>query len=121
MVVLPVITPVQLSVAVGGVTVFSIHNSCIDVRTVVSATGEIVSSTVTTAVHVSLFPLLSVTVSTTLFAPMFVQSKVEISIALVAIPQASVLPLSTSAAVIVALPVASNCEERLLGNACGNR
>ena len=73
------------------------------------AVGATLSSTVTTAVQVETLPLLSVTVSTTLFAPTLEQSKVVMSILVEAIPQASFEPPSTSAGVMVALPLASNC------------
>src|SRR5690606_29622868 len=73
------------------------------------ATGATLSSTVTTALQELIFPFSSVTVSTTLFAPTLLQSKVEISMERSAIPQASEDPPSTSAAVIVAFPAASSC------------
>ena len=74
--------------------------------------GTTVSSTVTKAEHVSTFPLVSVTVKTTVFVtgllPKLVQSKSVLSIAKLAIPHASLEPLSISAATIVASPEASN-------------
>ncbi len=66
------------------------------------------SSTVTIAVHVELFPFTSVTVSTTEFEPTSSQSKL-VGVALnEATAQLSVLPPSTSAATIEALPAASS-------------
>src|SRR4030042_2060194 len=72
-----------------------------------TATGEIVSITVTVAVHWSVLPLLSVTVRVTVFAPISAQVKSVTSRTMLAIPHASLLPLLISAAVIVTLPVAS--------------
>ena len=72
------------------------------------ATGGTLSSTVTTAVQVETLPLLSVTVRITLFAPTLEQSNVETSIVVLAIPQASAEPPSTSAGVIVTFPFASS-------------
>ena len=53
----------------------------------------------------AMFPESSVTVKTTLFAPVIEQSKEETSRLIEAMPQLSVEPLSTSAAVTVAIPV----------------
>src|SRR4030042_1974330 len=72
-----------------------------------TATGEIVSNTVTVAVHWSVFPLLSVTVSVTVLPPMSAQVKSVTSSTILAIPHTSLLPLLMSAAAIVTLPVAS--------------
>ena len=69
------------------------------------------SSTVTVVVHVSVLPELSVTVSVTVLSPIFEQSKSVTSIEVAAIPQLSVLPPSTSAAVIEASPLASKNTE----------
>ena len=74
-----------------------------------TAIGATLSSTVTTAVQLEVLPLASVTVSTTLLAPTLEQSKLETSMVVEAIPQASLEPPSTSAAVMEALPLASNC------------
>ena len=52
-----------------------------------------------------MFPLLSVTVSVTIFRPTLEQLKLVVSILAVSIPQASALPASTIAAVIFATPV----------------
>ena len=52
-----------------------------------------------------MFPELSVTVITTVFAPVIEQSNDETSRLIEAMPQLSVEPLSTSAAVMVAMPV----------------
>src|SRR4030042_1076531 len=72
-----------------------------------TATGEIVSMTVTVAVHWSVLPLLSVTVSVTVFAPTSTHAKSVTSSTMLAIPHASLLPLLISAAAIVTLPVVS--------------
>ena len=66
------------------------------------------SSTVTVAVQVDTFPLLSVTVKVTVLAPTFEQSKAVLSNAKLAIPQASLEPLSISPATILAAPLASS-------------
>ena len=68
----------------------------------------ILSSTVIVAVAESEFPLASVTVKVTVFAPTFEQSKVVLSNVIVAIEQLSLEPLSICEAVIVAFPEASN-------------
>ena len=57
--------------------------------------GLIVSATVTVEVHVDTFPDKSVTVKVTVLAPRFEQLKLELFIVVVAIPQASLDPLST--------------------------
>ncbi len=74
----------------------------------VMAVGATLSSTVTTALAVASFPLLSVTVRSTLFVPTFEQSKSVWLKAKDAIPQASSEPLSTSAVVMEAFPLASS-------------
>ena len=73
-----------------------------------SAIGAMWSSTVTIEEHVEELPLLSVTVSTTVFAPTFRQENEDGDTFIYAIPQASVEPLSIWAAVIEALPEASS-------------
>ena len=70
----------------------------------VLTTGLTVSATVTTAVPVLTFPLLSVTVSTTLLVPIFEQVNVLGDTESEAIPQASVEPLFTWAPVTVTVP-----------------
>ncbi|SRX51511.1 hypothetical protein AEQU1_00005 [Aequorivita sp. CIP111184] len=55
--------------------------------------------------QVATLPELSVTVITTVFAPVIEQSKDEISKVIEAIPQLSVEPLSTSAPVMLTVPV----------------
>src|SRR4030066_136719 len=72
-----------------------------------TAIGEIVSITVTVAVHWSVLPLLSVTVRVTVLPPISAQVKSVILSTRLAMPHASLLPLFTSAAAIVTLPVAS--------------
>ena len=66
------------------------------------------SSTVTIAEQVDEFPLLSVTVRTTVFAPTFKQENELCDKLLEAIPQASLEPLSICEAVIEAFPDASS-------------
>ena len=73
------------------------------------ATGFTISSTVTVAVHVELFPFTSVTVRVTELAPILAQVKVEGETVIVSIPQLSDEPLSMSVAAITAFPVASSC------------
>ena len=72
----------------------------------VTTLGLTVSCTVITAFALSILPLVSVTYNFTATNPTFEQSKLDLLNVLVAIPQLSVLPLSTWAAVIVATPVA---------------
>src|SRR6266516_4297258 len=73
-----------------------------------TAVGGTVSITVTVAVQVELLPLLSVTVSVTVLVPMVVQSKLVWLRLRLAMPEASVLPLSSWTAVMVTWPLASN-------------
>src|ERR1043166_9075945 len=72
------------------------------------AVGATESITVTVAVQVEVLPLLSVTVRVTVLVPMVVQSNVVLSTLTLAIPEASLLPLSSCTAVMTAWPVASN-------------
>ena len=103
----------QLSPIVGASTVTAaVHNPasrfCVWSAAQVMV-GSIRSTTVTTAVHVEELSLSSVTTIRTLFAPKSSQSKSVTKIFNVTgPPQASEEPLSTSAAVIVASPFASN-------------
>jgi hypothetical protein len=70
-----------------------------------SATGATLSCTVTLAEQVLLLPLTSVTVSTTVFGPAtLAQVKLLLFSVVVAIPQASLLPLLTAEAVVLPLP-----------------
>ena len=69
--------------------------------------GDVVSATVTVEVHVELFPLPSVTVNVTAFAPRSAHVNAVISAAKVTAVQLSVEPPSTSAATIVAVPAPS--------------
>src|SRR6266540_2554431 len=84
-----------------------------------TATGATESATVTVAVQVWLLPFTSVTVRVTVFGPMSLQSKLIWSRLRLAMPQASLLPLSICAAVMVALPVASNWTVRSWQRATG--
>ena len=68
------------------------------------ATGRTVSITVTVPVHVEVLPLLSVTVKVTVLAPTLAQVKLEGLTDSVAMPQASVEPLLTWAAVTLTVP-----------------
>ncbi|SRX75945.1 hypothetical protein AEQU3_02943 [Aequorivita antarctica] len=72
------------------------------------ATGATLSSTVTTVVQVEPLPFTSVTVSVTVLGPTLLQLKEVTSIEVLAIPQASVLPFSIFATVILASPLASS-------------
>ena len=70
------------------------------------AVGTVLSTIVTVELHVAVLPLLSVTVNTTVLAPIFAQPKVLGAKLREVIPQASVEPLSTDVASTVALPAA---------------
>ena len=72
-----------------------------------TATGAVLSTTVTVAPQVELLPFTSVTVSVTGTGPTSAQVKVVRLSDRLAIPQASLLPLFTAAAVVLPLPVAS--------------
>ena len=74
-----------------------------------TATGGMLSSTVTVETAVFTLPLLSVTVSVTLFAPTSAVVNEVVSMDTPLMPQASLLPLLMSLAVMVALPLASSC------------
>ena len=74
----------------------------------VTTVGLILSSTVTVAVPVFEFPLASVTVNVTVFAPRFEHEKLVTSKFMLWIPVLSELPLLISVVVIVAFPFASN-------------
>ena len=69
--------------------------------------GLSVSNTVTVAAAESRLPLTSVTLNCTVFAPTFEQLKLLLSRLLVLMPQASLLPLSMSAAVMFTFPLPS--------------
>src|SRR5438876_5122465 len=84
-----------------------------------SAVGNTLSTTVTIALHVATLSLLSVTVSLTVFGPTLAQVNALLSMARLLIPQASLLPLLTSAAVMLAFPVASSCTVMFLHDAMG--
>ena len=74
------------------------------------AVGATLSSTVTVAVQVELFPFTSVTVKVTVLAPISAQVKDAGETLNEVIPQLSVEPLSISDAVIITFPVASSCK-----------
>jgi len=90
--VVPVITPAQLSVVVGAVTV-ALHCPVIVLKT--GVTGLMVSSTVTDTVHVLLFPAASVAVRVTLLTPVLLQSKLLLLMERVGVPQLSLAPALT--------------------------
>ena len=71
--------------------------------------GGVVSSTVTVALHVAMLPFASVTVNTTLLGPISAQSNEFGATLREPIPQASLLPLSTSAPTIDAIFDPSSC------------
>jgi len=73
------------------------------------AVGGVMSWTVTMAVQVLIFPLISVTVNTTLFGPTLLQVKAVGEAMTDCTPHASFEPLSISAPVIEALPAAFSC------------
>jgi hypothetical protein len=72
------------------------------------ATGATVSNTVTVDVRVAVFPFTSVTVIVTVFAPMFAQVKLLGLTAKLAIPHASLEPLSTASESMEAAPAPFN-------------
>src|SRR5260370_22022520 len=69
--------------------------------------GGVTSRTVTVAVAMALLPLLSVTVRVTMLAPSLEQSKLDGLTARLVMAKVSVEALSTCAAVMLAMPVAS--------------
>jgi hypothetical protein len=73
-----------------------------------SAVGAMLSSTVTVALHVEIFPLTSVTVKTVGLAPTFAHVNALGKTVMEAIAQLSLEPLSIDALVMLAFPVASN-------------
>ena len=72
--------------------------------------GSMLSSIVTVAVHVELFPASSVIVKTTSFAPKSSQVNSVTSTDILANPQLSNEPLLISSALIRIVPVRSNCK-----------
>src|SRR5439155_17518638 len=85
-----------------------------------SAVGNMLSTTVTMASHVATLSLLSITVTLTVFGPTLAQVNALLSMARLLMPHASLLPLFTSAAVILVLPLTSNCTVMFLHSAAGN-
>src|SRR5207249_1350425 len=83
------------------------------------ATGLTLSSTVTVLVQVEALPLASVTVRVTVLGPTLPQVKLLGLTLREAMPQASLLPLSTSAGVMLAWPVTSSCTVIFLQAATG--
>ena len=71
-----------------------------------NAFGAMLSTTVTVDVQVELFPFTSTTVKVTVFGPTWAHVKAVCESVLVAMAQLSFDPLSTSATVRVALPLA---------------
>lgn len=84
-----------------------------------SAVGGTLSTTVTVAVQVETFPLLSVTVNVTVFEPILAHVNVDGETESEAIPQASFDPLFTCAAVIEAVPAAFRFTVTFLQRAVG--
>jgi hypothetical protein len=82
-------------------------------------TGGVLSTTVTVAVHWLLFPDVSVTVNVTEFAPLFEQVNELGDTVMEASPQGAVLPLSTSAAVMLTVPDESKATVMFLQTAVG--
>src|SRR5260370_1260870 len=83
------------------------------------ATGFTLSSTVTVLLQVETLPLLSVTVRVTVLGPTLAQVKLFGLTLREARPQASLLPLSTSAGIMPAWPVASSWTVMFLQAATG--
>jgi hypothetical protein len=83
------------------------------------ATGAILSSTVTTVVHILTLPCISVTVNVSVFAPTSLHTNAVWLNAKLAIPHASEEPLFTAAVVVLPLPVASNCTVTFWQSATG--
>jgi hypothetical protein len=81
--------------------------------------GGVLSTTVTVAVQLAELLLESFTVSVTAFGPLFAQVKVLGVTVRETMPQLSLLPLSTSAAVIDALPPAFRVTVMFLQTAVG--
>ena len=103
----PQLSLLPLSTSPAVIDAFPDASSC----TVVSRTitvGKTLSTTVTIAVTLAEFPLLSVTVSTTLLPPIFEHVNAPGDTVIDSILQLSLLPLFTCAAVIDTVPVASN-------------
>src|SRR5690606_7634084 len=104
---IPQVSAEPLSISAAVMLAFPVASSWM-VMFLVTTTGAVMSSTVTIAVALSVLPFTSVTVSVTVLAPTSPQSKLDLSSVMLAIPQASVEPLSISTAVMLALPVASS-------------
>ena len=81
--------------------------------------GGVLSTTVTVAEQLALFPLGSVTVRVTEFGPLLAHVNVLGVTVRVAMAQLSLLPLSTSAPVMVALPDAFSATVMFLHTAVG--
>src|SRR5213593_37703 len=85
----------------------------------IATLGALTSCTVTVASALALLPLPSVAVSLTVFGPRLAQVKALLSMLRLIGPQASVVPPSTSAATMVAWPVASRFTSIFLGATLG--
>ena len=98
----------QLSVAVGDVRDVISHSAIISVRVATSGVGAVLSTTLTVAVQVSVFPLPSSTVKVTVLLPKFAHVKAvwDKLKPIVPLPQI-VEPLSMSLPNNVAFPLAS--------------
>ena len=91
-----------------------------NVKSLQSATGGVTSTMVTVAAQELTFPLVSVTVNVTEFAPKLVQSKLVGFATKLAITQLSVELSLMSAAVILAVPPVFKFTEMFLQIAVGN-
>src|SRR5690606_3625608 len=98
-----------LSISVPAMVTVPVTGSSSTVMFWQATTGAVTSSTVTIAVQLLVLPFTSVAVRVTLLSPTLLQSKMSMSIEMFATPHWSVLPPSTSAATIPALPNSSNC------------
>ncbi len=104
----PQLSEDPLSISDGRMEAFPVASSC-TVMSWHSATGSILSSTVTVATQVSVCPLPSSTVSVMLLVPMSAQVKAVCDAERLTVPQLSEDPLSMSDGRMEAFPVASSC------------
>ena len=100
------LSKLPLSILLTITTAIPVISNCV-VKGLHFAAGTIVSSTVTTAIQVFMFPLASTAVKVTLFAPKFAQVKSYTSRYMVSIAQLSLDPLLMSVASIETFPFVS--------------
>ena len=115
LVVTPLTSPSQLSVAVGAVKLSTLHCAVTSASVATSATGAVVSTTVMVCVYVLALPLSSVAVQTLVMTELFPVPAAVVS-AEVTVTSLSQLSLATavpSADVVVA---ASHCTVTLAGD-----